>query len=293
MNEYINKKTGEDPIHKLLQELSLNELLWSYDANSLYPSAMSDPESINPRIETGYAFTTDINDKLVEKFNSGNFTQRSAILGIKYYNPKNIMVQHFFVKERVRKREINCTRNGYIVQTLTSVDIKEIVKIGGKVVETYEGVIYRENFKVSPFKKVFDELFELQHIYKNDNNDVMELLVKLIMHSLYGEQIRKDIEKSCQCKSEIWMMTECDESVLDYQKINYGKYIVKMKDDEGLQDEVKKVNAMPLHLGAFVLSNSKRIMNKYIQAVDGFFSKDVYYTDTDSLYIKITNIGIN
>ena len=49
----------------------------------------------------------------------------------------------------------------------------------------------------------------------------MQLLVKLIMNSLYGEQIRKDIEESYQCRSETWMITEYDESVSDYQKINY------------------------------------------------------------------------
>ena len=45
-------------------------------------------------------------------------------------------------------------RNGYINDTLTSVDIQHIVKIGGKVIESYEGVIYRESFKISPFRKV-------------------------------------------------------------------------------------------------------------------------------------------
>ena len=73
----------------------------------------------------------------------------------------------------------------------------------------------------------------------------MQLLVKLIMNSLYGEQIRKDIEERYESKSEHWMMTEDDERVLDYQKINYGNYIVKMKDDEGLQDEVKKLTLCP------------------------------------------------
>ena len=53
-------------------------------------------------------------------------------------------------------------RNGYIIDTLTSVDIQEIVKIGGKAVEIYEGVVYRENFKVSPFRKVIDILFKLR-----------------------------------------------------------------------------------------------------------------------------------
>ena len=131
----------------------------------------------------------------LKKFNNKTFTQGSAILKIKYYLPKNLIVQHIPVKERVKKMDINRMRNGYIVDTLTSVDIQEIVKIGGKVIQIYEGVLYRENFKISPFKKVIDELFELRQKYKNENNDVMQLLVKLIMKSLYGEQIRKDIEE--------------------------------------------------------------------------------------------------
>ena len=55
-----------------------------------------------------------------------------------------------------------------------------------------------------------------------------------------------------------------------------------------MQDEVKKVNSIPLQLGAFVLSNSKRIMNNSIHAINGFYTNDVYYTDTDGLYIEKT-----
>ena len=84
-------------------------------------------------------------------------------------------------------------RNGYIIDYLTPVDIQEIVKIGGIVLEIYEGVIYRENFKVSPFRKVIAKLFASRQKYKDDNNEVMQLLVKLLMDSLYGENIRKDI----------------------------------------------------------------------------------------------------
>ena len=43
---------------------------------------------------------------------------------------------------------------------------------------------------------------------------------------------------------------------------------------------------MPLHLGAFVLSNSKRFMNNFIHAINEFYTNDVYYTYTDSLYIE-------
>ena len=284
--KYINEKLSQLRIHKLLKQIELKELLWDFDATSLYPSAMWDENSIYPRIETGYAFKRDMNKFLVHKFNNGNFNQGSAILKIKYYNPKNLIVQQLPVKEKVNKTEINRMRNGYIIDTSTSVDIQEIVKIGGKVVEIYEGVIYRENFKVSPFRKVIDKLFTLRQKCKNEGNDVMQLLVILLMNALYGEQIRKDIEEKFACKSEYWMMTEYDERVKDYWKISGINYIVKMIDDPGLEDEVKKLNTMPLHLGAFVLSNSKRIMNNFIHAINGFYTNDVYYTDTDSLYIE-------
>ena len=138
---------------------------------------MWDENSFCPRIETGCAFTPDMNDELVQKFNTGNFSQGSAILKIKYYNPKNLIVQHFLVEERDKKIEIIRMRNGYIVDHLTSVDIQEIVKIGGKVVEIYEGVIYREKFEVNPFGKVIDKLFPLRQKYKDENIDVMQLLV--------------------------------------------------------------------------------------------------------------------
>ena len=283
--KYINEKLSQLPIHRLIKQIKLVELLWDFDATSLYPSAMWDEKSIYPRIETGYAFKSHMNDEFVNKFNNQTFTRGSAILKIKYYNPKNLIVQHLPVKEKEKKLEINRMRNGYIIDTLTSVDIQEIVKIGGKVIEIYEGVVYRENFKVSPIRKVIDILFTLRQKYKDEGNEVMQLLVKLLMNSLYGEQIRKDIEEKFTCKSEMWMQTEYDERGKDYWKISNINYIVKMIDDAGLEDEIKKINTMPLHLGAFVLSNSKRIMNNFIHAIDGFYTNDVYYTDTDSLYI--------
>ena len=142
--KYINEKLSNLRLHKIIKRIELFHLLWDFDAVSLYPSAMWDENSIYPRIEKGYAYTRDMNDELVKKFNSVNFNQGSAILKTKYYNPKNLFVQHLPIKERVNEIEINRMRNGYIIDHLISVDIQEIVKIGGKVIEIYEGVIYRE-----------------------------------------------------------------------------------------------------------------------------------------------------
>ena len=67
-------------------------------------------------------------------------------------------------------------RNCYILQTLTSVDIREIEKIGGKVIDIYEGVIYRETFKVCPFKKVIAIIFALKQKYKDQKNDGITII---------------------------------------------------------------------------------------------------------------------
>ena len=73
----------------------------------------------------------------------------------------------------------------------------------------------------------------------------MQGLVKLIMNSLYGVQIRKDINESNSCKSETWMKTEFDENVLNYRKSPNGNYIVKMKKDDGLDDDCDIKNTLP------------------------------------------------
>ena len=53
-------------------------------------------------------------------------------------------------------------RNGYNGDHLTGNDVQKTVQIGGKVIETYEGLIFKENSKVSPFRKVIDKLFALR-----------------------------------------------------------------------------------------------------------------------------------
>ena len=70
---------------------------------SLCPSAMWDENSNYSRIETGYAFRRDMNKKLVINFNTGIFIQESAILKTKYYNPRDLVVQHLPIKEREKK----------------------------------------------------------------------------------------------------------------------------------------------------------------------------------------------
>ena len=82
------------------------------------------------------------------------------------------------------------------------------------------------------------------------------------------------------------MISEYDEPVMEYRKISGVKYIVKMVDDQRLEDEVKKLNTLVLHFGAFVILISKRSITNFMRANNGFYTNDVYYRDTDGLYIE-------
>ena len=129
---YMINQLNKLPIHIKLGEFISTDVLMDSDATSLYPSAMWDEKSIYPEIETGYAFTPDMNVEIVEKFNDQLFTPGSALLKILYYSPPDLSLQDLPVREKVNKFEVNPMRNGYTIDTLTSVVTRDIVKIGQK-----------------------------------------------------------------------------------------------------------------------------------------------------------------
>ena len=129
-------------------------------------------------------------------------------------------------------------------------------------------------------------MFALRQNYKDEKNDLMQGLVNLILNSLYGIQIRKDINESYCCKSEYWIQTEYDENVLDYWNLPNGNYIVKLKKYDGLDDDCDVKNTLPAHLGAFISSNSRRILNSFIRELNGFHNINICYTYCDPLYIE-------
>ena len=104
--------------------------------------------------------------------------------------------------------EVDRMRNGFNSDTLTFVEICEIVKMGGNVIKNYDGVIYRENSKTSPFRKTSDKFFTLGQKYKDEGNHLMQGLVFLIMTCLFGVQVRNETSEFYKSKSEQWMQRE-------------------------------------------------------------------------------------
>ena len=117
-----------------------------------------------------------------------------------YYDPKKTIVPYLLVKGKLDRTEFIRMRNGYIFDSLTSVDVQEIFKIGRKTTKLSESVVFGENFKIIFFQMTREKSFNLRTKNKDENNEVMQLLVKVLRNSFIGERLRRDINEEYACK---------------------------------------------------------------------------------------------
>lgn len=144
-------------------------------------------------------------------------------------------------------------------------------------------------------------LFNDRLKYKGENNDAMQLIIKLMMNSAYGKTI---IKKSCNKK--IIKMTGGDKPEKDktekekenkrqYEQYidNHFNFIEKIERLNNFQDSItlssldESYNMS--HVGVAILSMSKRIMNEVFDIANDN-NLPIYYTDTDSMHLKYNDI---
>ena len=75
-----------------------------------------------------------------------------------------------------------------------------------------------------------------------------------------------------------------DDRVKEWFPLKNGNLIVKLENDEGVDDcdNAKSVNMMPSHFGGYILSRSRRMMKDVFRELECFYSNNIYYGDTDS-----------
>ena len=91
-----------------------------------------------------------MNNVFFNDFKNQTFNQDgidNSILKLKLYNPSNLKFHYLPVKGIITEVEVIRMRSGYIFDTLTSVDIQESVKMGGKVNRFFESVIYQKTLR--------------------------------------------------------------------------------------------------------------------------------------------------
>ncbi|ESO98765.1 hypothetical protein LOTGIDRAFT_158711 [Lottia gigantea] len=116
---------------------------------------MTDLDSEYPRAESGRTFRQEENKEYLKLFNEQKFRPRTAILKVWFEYPTNMFFQPIPAKDkitftnRIGKKETGTNirfRNGFCHDVLTSVDIQEIVKAGGRIIKILDGIVYEENF---------------------------------------------------------------------------------------------------------------------------------------------------
>ena len=73
----------------------------------------------------------------------------------------------------------------------------------------------------------------------------------------------------------------------DYEPLPNCEFVIKYKEDFGLDCLKPVYKPMSSHPRVFVLSHIKKIMNKLVGEIDALNINHVYCQDTDSLYFHI------
>ena len=84
---------------------------------------------------------------------------------------------------------------------MTCVDIVEIVKCGGTILEVYEG-FFCHNLENIPNTEFVTDMFEKGDLVKSQRKDLLQDLAKKIGLSVYGGNILEDINEEYKCVTE-------------------------------------------------------------------------------------------
>ena len=234
LDKFLERKLGQLEISKELQKINKDDLLVSYDSSSLYPSAQIETNSIWPEVETAYPFKKGMSDAVCSLFNRGKWNElnRSAFLTVKNHNPQNLVFQHLPIKEKIensyknnRLEEINRMKNGRILDTLTSVDIVEIVFYGGIFLEVYEG-FFCHNLECNSYTEFVTDMFVKRDMFKSQRKDLLQNLAKGSGISVYGGNFRKDKKEEYKCVTENWMRENFDDRVKERFLLKNGNLMV-------------------------------------------------------------------
>ncbi|ESO90772.1 hypothetical protein LOTGIDRAFT_163654 [Lottia gigantea] len=210
--EYSVISKDKTEVHAKLKELDYSKPM-AFDANGLFASAMTEGEY--PKAESGRPFVPEEEKEFVKLFNKQKFRPRTAILKVWFEYPKNMFFQPIPAKDKI-----------------TFTNRIEIVKSGGKIIKISDEIVYEENFKTPPYRDYILILKELRNKYKKEGDMVASNCMKLLINSLYGKSIQKDINTSRHLWSEATFKANFDSHVKSYEKVNDSQFIVEMNEEE-------------------------------------------------------------
>lgn len=249
-----------------------NDYLFNADVNSLYPTAMKNFKfpigpsrwSINPE----YDFKKGLH----------------GFYRIKYFPNPNL---HWSILPRRVENPKELERKGLNWNLLdgtgvyTRIDIEEALKYGYTIIFIGEAIVF--DYSDYVFREYIDYLYKgkqdqdkLKYTNPKQYNPVLRQFYKILMNSLYGKTIQRDINEQVKivesAGSEYFKLTR-ERHIIDIRHLLNDKSVVIVQD--------KGKGFKPIQIGAYVLAYSRRLMNTYYFESNGLLT----YTDTDSLHV--------
>lgn len=252
-----------------------NELVYCYDINSLFPSAMADyPMPIG---KPTY-FEGDIRKYKPDAF--GFFYCRVT-------TPKNlehpILQTHVKTKGGVR----TVAALGTYEDMLFSAEIDNAMKLGYKF-DILWGYTFEKGYI---FKDFVNKLYNFRLLYSKDNP--MNYIHKIIMNSLYGRFGMDDSFKSSIIINK--------EDYPNFEKVNYGRILditsldnsllieLESDDTNTMLDNGSETHNVNVAIASAITAYARIIMSQFKNNA----KLKLFYTDTDSIHTNLSPTKMN
>src|SRR5579885_1445130 len=269
--------------------IKTKDFVYNGDVSSLYSAAMRGFKLCEVKYPVGKGKWSNEQEKI---YNEGYL----GYYHIKFSCPKNIRIP-ILPRKNKQKGLIWSLEDGEGVYT--NVDIEDAIKHGYKIEFTDHECLYWEESHSNLFTNYINKFYELKNKAEKEKNPVIKGIAKLLMNSLYGKMLQKAIYKEIEIVNNMYDLHKFYDKHDDIEYIPFDDNKIMVTGE--LNNEFDKENKIskPCHIGTFILSYSRRIMLRYIEAISPDLTEmPMTYTDTDSLhltgenYYKLKEMGL-
>lgn len=170
---------------------------------------------------------------------------------------------------------------GKIRGWFSNVELRKAIELGYKIKEIKQGIFYTRNF--IPFRKCIKDLYKMRKKYKDDDNYIMQNMVKVLMNGgIFGKFAQKINDKVTMINNdEIF----CDKKGIPYiiknNKIIFlNDYLIR---GDFIFNKVKNPDRIPIFihpiLSTYTTSIARLLLFDKLHSIEDY----LIYSDTDSV----------
>ena len=279
IRDFVNKAVtgGRVMVNEKYKKQVIEKKLADYDGVSLYPSAikrvceeMGLPKGAPKRISEYDKKNLDNYSYYIVKIQINKINKFQQLPMVSYKNKEGLLKYVNKITEPVV----------VYVDMITLTDWIEFQDIEYNILD---GVYWNSGYN-GKMGEVIQYLFNERLKHKKKGNEAMQQILKLMMNSAYGKTItKKTLTEKIIVKSNYKVN-------YIYNNFNTIKKYENLYNNDTLVTVDKCDNSYNMaHVGAIVLSMSKRIMNEVFN-VANTCKCPLYYTDTDSIHCNYDDV---